>query len=161
MARPKARSPQHPEHGANETPLDNLVSIDAARSARGPARGGVRADRPKSTQQGEAKARRLVVLPTVRAEEYPARGSHTMGKTQARKPALCAGGEACVSYDDLGSPAKLSRHNTARIGGKRYCYGCRSAIADAGTRSTAHRRLSESSAARAHMAAKAGGGEAT
>ncbi len=73
----------------------------------------------------------------------------------------CEAGNACLAFPALNSPAKLSRHNREKIGGKRYCYLCRSAIAGERSRSVKDRKDSEAAAARRHKERCAAGAQQT
>ena len=115
----------------------NLVRLPARRHTRTPA--------PESAAGSPGK---VIRLPAARPAPTPRRGPTSPAAANRNpRPAYCAAGNTCVAYQRLGSPAKLSRHNQARVGGERYCYACRERIADERTRSTAHRQASEAAAA--------------
>ncbi len=86
-------------------------------------------------------SRKITVLPAVRPEPAPP------PPERKAQPTFCHAGEACVAYPSLGSPAKLNRYNTTRVGDALYCYGCREKIARERTVDTATRRDSERAAA--------------
>jgi hypothetical protein len=101
--------------------------------------------RKRSPDRPGPPPRKITVLPTVRPEPAP--------PPPARKaqPTFCHAGEACVAHPSLGSPAKLNRYNTTRVGDALYCYWCREKIARERTVDTATRRDSERAAAARHV----------
>ena len=99
-----------------------------------------RRSRPRT--QGTARA--VTRLPAARPAPLPPPAAPPPAKPA---PQLCTAGEACVAHERLGSPAKLSRHNRQKIGGHRYCYGCRGEISAELSRSTDRRHDSEAAAA--------------
>ena len=114
-----------------ETP-SNVVPFPRGAKSRG--------GRPRKTDPPRAVTR----LPAARPAPLP-----TPGAPRPARPAppRCSAGEACSAHERTGSPAKLSRHNRQKVGGKRYCYRCREEISAELSRSTDRRHDSEAAAA--------------
>lgn len=117
---------------ARTQPGSNVVPLPhRGERARSATRRRSHAANPRS---GPKAAPNVILLPTARPAPLPptkpvAVPTHPPGVVAAETAAkLCSAGAACIAYARLDSPAKLSRHNTTKIGNERYCYRCREEI---------------------------------